>query len=428
MDKKRIEDYFSNSNNIYHGHGIGNVKKGETLSEEIMKSIFENGLRTNNAQMFWTTKGLGKGSETLFDEQIENFENWGHSSTKIIIVSLPEEYYIFNRNLANESISPAAFYKFMTEEEATKLGLSQGAYVMPEFVVGMYDSVTRSFIENDMYYEKLSIEKQKELFNKIKDNYIQEIRASGLTLEQHKEIMEEMGYKSPLTEEEIMDAVKIPQRETVIERALRDKEIVEKKIKEVSGETSPSIFDENGNIIIQKYINPTLMKKKLRYPNGREVSALQYIQEYVVPHIPESGTFTLKNGQVISARQFIEEYIFFDGQDKYNGDIEELMKNALATDDKDGQGVGLKQEYGIVADEETIEVDEKSNSNSFADSLLTKPRGKISSSSFNESLASLRKKDMTSRSSMTKSFGKIKARTTGEKSKESKKQYNGQSL
>ena len=37
------------------------------------------------------------------------------------------------------------------------------------------------------------------------------------------------------------------------------------------------------------------MKRKIVLPNGNQINARQYIQEYVVPHIPESGTFKLKN-------------------------------------------------------------------------------------------------------------------------------------
>lgn len=114
------------------------------------------------------------------------------------------------------------------------------------------------------------------------------------------------------------------------------------------------IYDERGNIIIQDYINPYLMKGKVVLPNGNEITARQYIQEIVVPHIPESGTFKLKNGVEISARQFIEEFVMFDGQTKYKGDIEALIKDTIADDNEepakkdDGRiGPGMAQEYGL---------------------------------------------------------------------------------
>ena len=96
------------------------------------------------------------------------------------------------------------------------------------------------------------------------------------------------------------------------------------------------------------------MKGKVVLPNGNQITARQYIQEIVVPHIPESGTFKLKNGVEISARQFIEEYVMFDGQTKYKGDIEALIKDTMADDNEepakkdDGRsGLGMAQEYGL---------------------------------------------------------------------------------
>ncbi len=77
---------------------------------------------------------------------------------------------------------------------------------------------------------------------------------------------------------------------------------------------------------ITNYLNPTLMERKLRYPNGAETSAVQYIQEYFSPYIPENGMITLKNGKDISIIQFIEEFVMYDGQNKYNGDIARLME------------------------------------------------------------------------------------------------------
>lgn len=93
------------------------------------------------------------------------------------------------------------------------------------------------------------------------------------------------------------------------------------------------IYDERGNIIIQDYINPELMKRKVVLPNGNQINARQYIQEFVVPHIPESGTFKLKNGNEISARQYIEEFIMFE-LEKYDGDLDAMMQDTLAGTDE----------------------------------------------------------------------------------------------
>lgn len=161
------------------------------------------------------------------------------------------------------------------------------------------------------------------------------------------------------------------------------------------------INGENGNIIIHEYINPDLLKRKIRLPSGNEISAKQYIQENFAPYIPESGTFKLKNGIEISARQFIEEFVMFD-LDKYNGDLVGLMSETLATDDtpperdsdnKDGQGLGLMQEQGArVNYEESLATDSRQARN-----------GKMNSESFKESLATKRKEHRTGSQDVNKS-------------------------
>lgn len=91
----------------------------------------------------------------------------------------------------------------------------------------------------------------------------------------------------------------------------------------ISNGTESVSFDP---VEITNYLNPYLMKMKMRYPNGAETPAVQYIQEYFSPYIPENGMITLKNGNDISVKQFIEEFVIFEGQTKYNGDVARLME------------------------------------------------------------------------------------------------------
>lgn len=93
------------------------------------------------------------------------------------------------------------------------------------------------------------------------------------------------------------------------------------------------VYDEKGNVVIHEYINPTLLERKIKLSSGNEISAKQFIQESVAPHIPKSGTFKLKNGGEISARQYIEEFVMFEIE-KYNGNLDAMMKDTLlGTDD-----------------------------------------------------------------------------------------------
>ena len=95
---------------------------------------------------------FGNGSPTLFDESESRFENWGHRSTKIIIVSLPSKYTVIHPMAGDlEKIGPQAFYDYITTEEAAKLNIQPGIYLKPEFVMGIYDSKSKTFINNKNY-------------------------------------------------------------------------------------------------------------------------------------------------------------------------------------------------------------------------------------------------------------------------------------
>ena len=78
---------------------------------------------------------------------------------------------------------------------------------------------------------------------------------------------------------------------------------------------------------IVDFLNPTLLEKRVKLPNGAEISACQYIQEVYAPHIPSNGRVILNNGAEISVRQYIEEILLWDGQTKYNGDINQILYN-----------------------------------------------------------------------------------------------------
>lgn len=79
---------------------------------------------------------------------------------------------------------------------------------------------------------------------------------------------------------------------------------------------------------ITEFINPALLEKKVKLPNGVEISARQYVQEVYAPHIPANGRVTLSNGVDISVKQYIEEELLWEGQEKYNGDISQILYNA----------------------------------------------------------------------------------------------------
>ena len=116
------------------------------------------------------------------------------------------------------------------------------------------------------------------------------------------------------------------------------------------------------SIDIVETLNPELMKRKVKLPNGVEIPATQYIQEVVAPHIPSDGKFILKsNGLGISAKQFIEEAVMFEGQEKYNGDINALLEAmtvanngtvSVGTKSKPPRSQALQQEMGTSSTKE----------------------------------------------------------------------------
>ena len=111
------------------------------------------------------------------------------------------------------------------------------------------------------------------------------------------------------------------------------------------------------SIDIVEILNPELLKQKIELPNGAKIPARQYIQEVVAPHIPSDVKFILKsNGLGLSAKQFIEEAVMFEGQEKYNGDINALLEAMTVANNgtvsvgiktKAPREQGLQQEIGI---------------------------------------------------------------------------------
>ena len=100
--------------------------------------------------------------------------------------------------------------------------------------------------------------------------------------------------------------------------------------------------EQINSIDIVNTLNPELMKRKVKLPNGVEIPATQYVQEVVAPHIPSDGKFILKsNGYGLSAKQFIEEAVMFEGQEKYNGDIIALLE-AMTVSNNGTVSVGAK--------------------------------------------------------------------------------------
>ena len=258
MEQKEIESRFANEKNMYYAHGIG------AYSEDVVNSIFKNGLRCSHNELYWTVVEFGEGSESLFREKEEMMSNWEHKGSKhIIIVSLPEIFHLLDvKGTALFQKRHAAFLNSISEEQADELGIAKGLYLKPEFVMGMYDTIKKDFILNDRYYENLPEEEQKRVLDDVRKQYIDTIEHSDWTLAEYAQILQDVGVKCPLTPEEI-------------ENSSKDK--IEK----------------------QELDMVTL-------PNGIEIPRKQYEEEYTIKE-QRTDMVTLSNGIKIPKKQYEEE-------------------------------------------------------------------------------------------------------------------------
>ena len=168
-DVDTIKSIFSDSQNWYLGHGTGG--NGD---ETVIESILKIGLKCKNSEeslmyddnlrnLDSPTVNLGQGNASLFEYSQENLNHWAHKESKqIAIISLPERYVLDKH-----------FSMFMDPYEAFYVGSEeQGFFTRPEFIMGVYDANTRSFIPNENYYQNLKQEQQNQLFEDIKKNYM----------------------------------------------------------------------------------------------------------------------------------------------------------------------------------------------------------------------------------------------------------------
>lgn len=281
-------------------------------------------------------------------------------------------------------------------------------------------------LDNDLSYNQTIAEVVeeglREFFSKMNVEYSQAfeyIKQNPDMLKQIRQVLIQKSVDKGCSREKICVTDKLAERLKTVE--INDTTERIGKV-EHSKKTSSSVrkgpiqvYDENGNNIIHEFINPTLLKRKITLPTGNEISAKQFIIENFAPYIPENGSFKLKNGIEISARQYIEEFIMFE-LEKYNGDLDALMRETLAADDtppernpddKGGQGLGLQQEQSsrIIKNEIASRVSREKASfkeSLEADSTQNK-KGKINSASFRESLATKRKENRTGQQDVKKS-------------------------
>ena len=144
--KKKLEEYkdlLTDPNYEYYMHGTcgsGTDVQGQArLQSRIISSIFKNGLRTKDGNLYFTSNCMGDGNciKDEWDSVKDTMNNWPHmGSENIIIMRLPKKYL-------NHLVSDG--YAERTEACCVDVDLGYDEptkYVNPKFIVGCYHSKT----------------------------------------------------------------------------------------------------------------------------------------------------------------------------------------------------------------------------------------------------------------------------------------------
>lgn len=240
--KSEIEDMFKCEQNFYFGHGTCG-------GEETINSILKNGLNTVNSEamkgygntlrgLYSTSIGLGEGRDYLFSEQIDLLENWPHKDSKdVIIISIPKKYALRNTEVGGMTDLYEPFYVGSEEE---------GYNLRPEFIMGIYNADSHTFIQNDNFYQNLDENKQEKIFEEIKNRYIKSYA------EYSKVAPDEVTIPLPLNEKEL-EEVGIEWYKNQLEKFRKDKtfdsQMLDSELQEISEGYKISDFNATTNSI-----------------------------------------------------------------------------------------------------------------------------------------------------------------------------------
>ena len=128
------------------GHGTG--RTGNT--NDTVQSIFQNGLRTKDNSLYYTTIGL---DTTNIEALRQRLNEWQHQdSKKIILIRLPLEYI----NMLGDSadLDGEKFGAFYNEKISSDGKITY--YLDPKFIIGCYDVEKQAVILNSNFEKLLS--------------------------------------------------------------------------------------------------------------------------------------------------------------------------------------------------------------------------------------------------------------------------------
>ena len=192
---EQLEPLLSESGYMCYGHGTG--RKGN--SDEVVDSIFNEGLRTKNNSLYYTTIGLSTPTpelkeqfkeigmpEPTIEDLKKQFNNWQHQdSKKIIIARIPTEY--INKAGDRSDLDGEMFGAFYTQKQQPNGQATN--YLDSKFIIGCFD-VEKQAVRLNKNFEKTltpeTIEQLKENYKKTveKTNARRERQNLGITQEE----------------------------------------------------------------------------------------------------------------------------------------------------------------------------------------------------------------------------------------------------
>ena len=192
---EQLEPLLSESGYMCYGHGTG--RKGN--SDEVVDSIFNEGLRTKNNSLYYTTIGLSTPTpelkeqfkeigmpEPTIEDLKKQFNNWQHQdSKKIIIARIPTEY--INKAGDRSDLDGEMFGAFYTQKQQPNGQATN--YLDSKFIIGCFDVDKQAVRLNKKFERTLTpetIEQLKENYKKTveKTNARKERQNLGITQEE----------------------------------------------------------------------------------------------------------------------------------------------------------------------------------------------------------------------------------------------------
>lgn len=162
MTLEELEPILAESGYICFGHGTG--RRGN--DDEIVDSIFSEGLRTKNNSLALTTIGLSTPTpelkqqyaeygipEPTMDGLKEQLNHWQHlDSQKIILARVPTEYI---NQMGDRSDLDGEMYGAFMIEEMNQNGKTTN-YLDPRFIIGCYDVEKKAVKMNPCFERTLT--------------------------------------------------------------------------------------------------------------------------------------------------------------------------------------------------------------------------------------------------------------------------------